>query len=229
MRRPILNKWWPVTYDFGFIHAPVETVLDTRLKVYVDHGTKDCSLRDLNQSLETCFRALEPLSFQNTKEMYLSTNFGWTAFFRNGTRGSDPALPMRQLSKALGVCAMRICISPASSTFPSVIWEVYDTQKNGANAYGYRRSIACANDGGRWVFEARGDPFPFEELDRYTARKIRDRFPEALLWKYLRKLDIPHISDNDFLFGEVCNGGIIDRPKIEGALHLSLSEAIAAY
>ena len=229
MCRATLDKWWPVTYDFGLIRAPVETALERRLQMYLDHGSNDCTRQDLNQSLELCFKTLEPLSFQHTKELYLSTRFGWTAFFKNGTRGSDPFLPMLQLSKALGVCAMRICITPAKSTYPGVIWEVYDTEENGGNARGYRRSIAAANDGGRWVFETSGDPFSFEELDRYTVRKKRDRFPADLLWKYLREMGIPRISDSDFMVGNACKGGIIARPKIEGARHLSLDEAIIAY
>ena len=229
MCQSILEEWWPVTYDFGLIKAPVETVLDTRLKGYLDHGIDDCTLEHLSQPLTPCFRKLEPLSFQHTKEMYLETGFGWTAFFQNGTRGSDPGLPMLQLSKELDVCAMRICVSPPKATYPAVIWAVYDTATNGANKYGYRRSIAAANDGGRWVFESRGEPFPFEESERYSARRKRDRFPSELLWQYLQELGIPRISDNDLLFADTCKGGILARPAIEGSRQLSLVQAKAAY
>lgn len=229
MCQSILDKWWPVTYDFGLIKAPVETLLEKRLKAYREHGFVDCNLENLNQPLEHCFQALEPLSFQHTKEMYLETGFGWTAFFQNGTRGSDPALPMLQSSKALGVCAMRICISPPRSNYPAVIWEVYDTVANGASAYGYRRSIAAANDGGSWVFETSGDPFSFEDLKRYSLRRKRDRFPPDLLWEYLREMGIPRISDDDLLFSGVCKGGILARPEIDGARHLTLDQAVAVY
>lgn len=229
MRQSTLDKWWPVTYDFGLIRAPVETILDTRLRAYLDHGIEDCIAKTVSKPLDLCFQELEPLSFQHTKEMYLTTGFGWTAFYQNGTRGSDPALPMLQLSKALCVRAMRICVSPPRATYPSVIWEVYDTAQNGASANGYRRSIAAANDGGSWIFETSGDPFPFEDLKRYSARRKRDRFPPELLWRYLREMGIPRLSDDDLLFDGVCKGGILTRPKIDGARHLSLHEAIAAY
>lgn len=229
MRQSTLEKWWPVTHDYGLIRAPVETVLDARLKAYHEHGLNDCTREDLNEPLELSFRALEPLSFQHTKEIYLATRFGWTAFFQNGTRGSDPALPMLQLSKALCVQAMRVCVRPPEANYPSVIWEVYDTEENGASAHGYRRSIAAANDGGRWVFEARGVHFPFEELGRYNARRKRDRFPPQLLWQYLREMGIPPLSDDDLLFRGKAKGGILSRPKIEGARHLTLREAIAAF
>lgn len=226
MSRTTFNRWWPVTYDFGLIKAPIGAVLETRHRQYLDQGS-DCKFEELNQSLEHCLKALEPLSFQHTKEMYLSTKFGWTAYFANGTRGSDPFLPMLQLSKVLGACAMRICKTPVEATYQAVIWEVYDTAKSGGDKFGYRRSIAAANDGGSWVFEQSGAPFPFEDLERYTAPRKRDRFTEELLCEYLREMGIPQISDNDFETGDACKGGILARPPIEGARHFSLEETIA--
>lgn len=106
---------------------------------------------------------------------------------------------------------------------------MYDTEQNGASAHGYLRSIAAANDGGRWVFETSGDPFPFEELGRYKARRKRDRFPPQLLWQYLQEMGVPRLSDDDLLFRAVGKGGILARPEIKGARHLSLREAIAAH
>jgi hypothetical protein len=136
---------------------------------------------------------------------------------------------MMQSSRALGVTAMRICITPVETTWPAVIWEVYDTEENGGDADGYRRSIAAANDGGRWVFETSGAPFPFEDPGRYTARRKRDRFPAQLLRTYLEAMGIPRIADAHFLFAGSCKGGLISRPKAEGFVHLSLEEAIAAF
>lgn len=229
MSSSTIETWWPVTHDFGLIRAPVDTVLDMRHRAYLDHGIDDCTRQEVSGSLEACLRRLEPLCFNHRKEMYLATSFGWTAFFQNGTRGSDPALPMMQSSRALGVTAMRICVTPARTTWPGVIWEVYDTEEAGGDAYGYRRSIAAANDGGRWVFEMSGAPFPFEDPGRYTAKRKRDRFPPDLLWSYLGAMGIPRIADAHFLIEGACTGGMILRPYLAGAKQLSLDEAIAAF
>ena len=35
------------------------------------------------------------------------------------------------------------------------------------------RSIAAANDGGRWVFEVFGKPYPFEDQEQYRQRLKR--------------------------------------------------------
>jgi hypothetical protein len=222
-------RWWPVTHDFGLIRAPVETVLDMRHRAYLDQGLDDCRREDLHGSLEACLRKLEPLCFVTRKEMYLATDFGWTALFQNGTRGSDPSLPMMQSSRALGVTAMRICITPARGPWPAVIWEVYDTAESGGDAYGYRRSIAAMNDGGRWVFNNSGAPFQFEDPDRYAAKRKRDRFPPELLRDYLRQMGIPPITDDRFLIAGACTGGMLACPQAEGFVHMSLDEAIAAF
>lgn len=227
MTASTFERWWPVTYDFGLIRAPVGTVLDMRHRAYLDHGLEDCRREDMAGSLEACLRRLEPLCFVTRKEMYLATDFGWTAFFRNGTRGSDPSHPMMQSARTLGVTAMRICITPAGATWPAVIWEVSETAENGA--CGYRRSIAAVNDGGRWIFEMSGGAFPFEDQGRYAARRKRDRVPPDLLRDYLRQLGIPPITDGRFPIAGTCAGGRIARPEAEGVVHMSLDAAIAAF
>ena len=121
MTASTIEKWWPVTHDFGLIRAPVGTVLEMRHRACRDHGLDDCRREHLEGPLEARLGRLEPLCFLSRKEMHLATDFGWTAFFQNGTRGSDPALPMVQSSRALGVTAMRICITPAGATWPAVI------------------------------------------------------------------------------------------------------------
>jgi hypothetical protein len=229
MSQSTFGKWWPVTHDFGLIRAPVGTVLEMRHQAYLAHGLDDCRREDVAGSLDVCLRQLEPLCFVTRKEMYLATDFGWTALFQNGTRGSDPALPMMQSARALGVTAMRICVTPAGATWPAVIWEVYDTAENGGDANGYRRSIAASNDGGRWVFHMSGAPFPFEDPGRYAAKRERDRFPADLLGDYLREMGIPRIEDDRFLVAGACKGGMISRSNVEGAKLTSLHEAIAAF
>lgn len=207
----IINRWWPVTCDFGLVRAPAEVALDATQSMWRKAGL-EFSLVKLDQPLEDCFRALEPLAKVPTKEMNLSTSFGWTAFFRNAVRGSDPFLPMKQLSQTLQITAMRVCVSPGNATYPAGIWEVIDTPQAGGDKWGYRRSIAAANDGGAWVFETSGEPFPFEHVTRYAARRKRDRFTREMLVGYLAEFGIPSITDKEFQIGNTCKGGILAQP-----------------
>src|SRR5687768_8390083 len=52
------------------------------------------------------------------------------------------------------------------------------------------RTISAVNDGGRWVFEQTGEPFPFEDTSRFEARRKRDRFRFEILENYLAELGL---------------------------------------
>ncbi len=51
-----------------------------------------------------------------------------------------------------------------------------------------RRHVFVANDGGKWKFGESGEPFPFENTEVYKVRSIKDRFTNAMLLEYLKKL-----------------------------------------
>jgi len=61
----------------------------------------------------------------------------------------------------------------------------------------YERSVAAANDGGRWTFIAEGEVQSFEETDVYREKTIRDRFTPEMLERYCRAMDIS-IFDEGF-------------------------------
>lgn len=219
-----LGHWWPVTYDFGLIRSDIEAVGTKWPEMYKDH---DLAVTQtwLSGTLKNCFPFLEPLSPAPTKELFLTTSFGWTAYFSNGVRGSDPFLPMFQLSKELGVTALRACTTPKNALYQGTILEVYDTPQAGGDTNGYRRSIAAVNDGGRWVFEQSGTPFSFEEIERYSDRRKRDRFTPDMLWSYLNCLGIPCLTDDTLQPMGTCKGFLLSRSTHEHLPSYTLDEA----
>ena len=224
MQPTTLEHWWPVTHEFGLIHATVEAVGTIREKQYKDAGLKTTTIW-LSGSLAECFSLLEPLSPAPEKELFLATTFGWTAYFSNGARGSDPFMPMFQLSKALGVTALRVCATPNKAHYPATILEVYDTPQMGGDEHGYRRSIAAANDAGQWIFEQNGTPYSFEETAKYSARRKRDRFTPDMLWSYLKRLGIPRLCDEMLQTKGQCKGLLLARPTLENLPSYTIAEA----
>ncbi len=59
--------------------------------------------------------------------------------------------------------------------------------------------MSASNDGGRWVFDQFGEPFPFEKLEQYQARKVRDRFTFDMLKEYLRHLGLSPFEEDFYL------------------------------
>lgn len=226
MNGSVLKHWWPVTQDHGLVRADIESVAYARQKAYRSAGLQ-VSLEMLDAPLSDSLSALEPLSPAPTKELYLATTFGWSAYFANGCRGSDPSLPMRQLAQALDKMALRACATQSSAAYPAVILEVYDSGMAGADAYGVRRTIAAANDGGKRVFEQSGVPFPFEDVSRYDAPRKQDRFTRDMLATYLDCLGARSLSDDHFRFGKACRGILLCRPPHDHLPQYSLDEAKA--
>ena len=85
------------------------------------------------------------------------------------------------------------------------------------------RSISATNDGGRWVFVDDGERLPFEQPERYTAARIRDRFTSSMLADYCRALGI-HLFDPD-AYGPAAV--LIESSVIIGESVMSLAEAQA--
>jgi hypothetical protein len=82
------------------------------------------------------------------------------------------------------------------------------------------RTLAATATDGRWEWDSSGDPFPFEDLDRYEARRIRDRFDRPLLLRYLTALGIP--ADFDSSYGD---GVLIQQHVTWPRRSVSLDEA----
>jgi len=76
------------------------------------------------------------------------------------------------------------------------MWDVYAPESlGGCPPLGYRRSVAAANDGGRWTFDESGERYPFEQIERYGARRKRERFTREMLRDYLRHFGVELFAD----------------------------------
>jgi hypothetical protein len=184
-----IDKWSPVTTDFLIVNAAIDLAVAAygnwmkRLgfaftKTIVDDG------------LDRAFASMAPLSNSKQRKLFVHAGRDWTAFFQNGVQGSDPAAHGHQLAKELDAIGMRVCITPPAYQWQAVIWEVYAPQRLGGDEFGYRRSLAVANDGGKWTFINEGVPFPFERQARYIASRKRNRLDRQLLEAYLREYAI---------------------------------------
>ena len=109
--------------------------------------------------------------------------------------------------------------------FGATMFEVYGRDSVSHSLLNIRRSVCAANDGGRWVFDANGVAFEFEQPERYKARRIRDRFTPELLEEYLAHLGI-RVFEPDFY--ESPQPAILvseEGPSGSGFVEYSLDEA----
>jgi hypothetical protein len=131
--------------------------------------------------LETHLGRLDPLARAvTTKVLFAPAPAGWTACFTNDWRGSDMSSIVPMLSLRLGCSALRVTCTPDLGKSQRRRYGARIVQAHRANLNPYR-SIAVANDGGRWVDERFGEPLPSEDPSWFTADRKRDRFTAAQL------------------------------------------------
>ena len=93
------------------------------------------------------------------------------------------------------------------------------------------RVIYAANDGGPWEFGQFGEPLPFEETERYQARRVRDRFTMEMLRDYLQALGIRAFEADYYLPPEDNTAVLLERTdlRLSELKNYTLAEARAHY
>ncbi|WP_146209611.1 hypothetical protein [Vitiosangium sp. GDMCC 1.1324] len=86
--------------------------------------------------------------------------------------------------------------------------------------------MSASNDGGHWVFDQSGEPFPFEKLEQYQARRVRDRFTFDMLKDYLRHLGLSPFEE-DFYLPEGAPAWLVEKTGPVVATHAEYTLAQA--
>ena len=207
----MIDQWFPVSKDMGLIDAPINRVVDELINWHTEIDI-EYSRRDIGDSFEGALETLPPLSIEMRRKLFVPTVSGWVAYFQSGIDGSDPAPELSILTERLGVLSMRVCVTPVDAVWPAVIWEVYAPEHLGGKPPRYyKRSICVSNDGGTWVFEHRGEPFPFEKQERYRRNCKRDRFTGEHLREYLGEFQLDPFSDAFYLVRPESPATLLER------------------
>lgn len=194
----------PTTDQIGFIELPVRKAAE----IIVRKWQKTVPLRASEHRgtlKENLVRLLPLTSMASPRRMFVQTNSRWSAYFDNGWRGTDAWGVISNLAekRALG---MKVAADPQSFggvrrpvDSPSVIWEVFGPKRT--DFLNVVRKVTVIDQGaGHWEFDQVGRPFPFEDLARYSARRIKDRFTVEMLLEYLKHFDID-LFNADFYSG----------------------------
>ena len=209
----------PIGWSVQYLEAPFDIVLAEIVKARAEwgHAIEVGQRRPFPEVLNS----LVPFEAPWTREVVVSCG-EWTAYMNNGINGGDPTAIGGALMHRLGV---RLVVADNSPKYgpghqATQLWVL---GPDGEPPLMYRRTIAAYATDGRWAWDQWGTPFEFEDLDRYNARRIRDRLDRALLINYLNHFGIR--ADDDGFYG----GGILIQQRVSYATRTqSLEEAKAA-
>lgn len=235
------DRYAPITKEIEFIECDAKTAADAfqewQTPIQSARGVR-LNRRELAGDFPAKLECLLPLTSHEARRiLFLPTRSNWTAYLDSGWRGTD-ASAVRFLSKTIGCRGIRAVCAPDTmrktptgelGRYGATILEVYAADASGCSFLNVQRSIFAANDGGRWKFGANGQPFAFEDLERYTARQIRDRFTPEMLDEYLRHFGIDFFSPD---FYDVAQPAYLiskEGPCAAGMNEYSLDQARAGF
>lgn len=196
----LLPKLAPITYGIGFIKASISILRDCVLPWQHSLGRK-ITVEPINLPLPNALRWLEPLSAPVFKELWVETNSHWLACFSNGLQGGGQVV--EYLAKRCETRSVTIKCSPymrsaqnpekGKGTWGSTQFCLFGPEPR--PILNDIRTVAVANDGGRWVFHAGGEIQGFEQVERYKMPRVQDRFTPEMLESYCRALGIDPFNE----------------------------------
>jgi hypothetical protein len=230
------DRWAPVTSEMGFLEARAEDAAGSHAawqrELLGPHGVS-VEVRPVTGSLEEVLSSLLPLTDSEVqRHLFIPTRSSWTAYVENGHGGTDAASSMRHMARRVGCRSLRVVAVPhtyrkGQGRYGAVMLEMYGPHLN-ARHNNYLRALGASNDGGRWVFDQSGEPFPFEQVERYQERKVRDRFTFEMLKDYLRHLGLSPFEE-DFYLPEGAPAWLVEKtgPLVRARKDYTLEEARA--
>ena len=190
---PLLDAYPPVTHYIGFVKANLDTIVEFCDDWLVPYGIPPAER--FRAPVQEAIRRFAPSDKE--QKLFIQCRSGWTALFRN--IDDVPEGPIRNITSKLklrGVVATYVPDSYDPKTYKGElgavqlrIFEPFETFFMNCG-----RSISVINEGNRWRFDQGWKPLPFENLEAYKAKRIRDRFTIEMLIDYLHHLKIDAYS-----------------------------------
>ena len=171
-----------------FLEAPLDRVAQLLAPGFLTTPT--------DESLPSALQRLLPLESPWSR-LLLASCGEWTALVNNGLYGGDSTAPGPAASLELEVqCVIAAAVPRYGPGHEQTQMEVLGP--TGEPPLMYRRTLSATATDGRWEWHESGTPYDFEDRDRYTARRKRERFDRELLLEYLGCLGIPARDDDAY-------------------------------
>jgi hypothetical protein len=228
------DKLAPITTSLGFIKADIQVVADGfhawihEINSRLDHQLMIMD-SEITGDLETVLRSLLPLQRSNCdKFLFIPTTSDWTAVLDNGYQGTYSST-FGYLAKSLGCLALWILARPHTKRTigfnrfgrqGALIFELYGPKQT--DWLNLIRQVRLENTRGKWEFSEFGEPLPFEHLEEYLVKKVKDKFTFKTFYHYLCELNLnpfsveyylPPDSSSAYLI-QLQGGEIIQRTSI---------------
>lgn len=199
------SKLAPLTNHIGFIEADIEEVI-----IGFEGWFNWMNMKKSNpitykfKPLSGTFESILPevynlLPHDVNKRLLLSTNSNWIAYLDNYSRGAEIS-NLKVVSKRINKRYIGI-----------TAWEHNFGKQPNANGWGggdfiysnpatgQYRSVGLRYELTKWEFDQYGDPLPFEELEVYKAKPIKNRLTPEMVDRYAKHFGIDFFNEDFYM------------------------------
>ena len=194
---PLDGAFEPFTSIIYFVHADYEKVVAQERSWRLGlRGSSETRWTEHRGHLAELVELLEPFAMPSWKSLLVETASDWTAVF---SQGSDLNY-VAHFADLLDTTVVRTHWSPHVVRDGRVVrygdtsvwmWEGSGGQRK------QTRTLQATRQSSRWEWHDEGTPLPFEDVARYTERKVRDRFDVDALNDFCGHLGI-HRAEGAF-------------------------------
>lgn len=184
---------------YGLFRLPVAETVDAIVATPGEHGW-DRRVLGTGEPLSVALDFLDVVTWPATRFAAFALDASWTVVVNNLRGGSDVADLIQEMDLTRPDTTVRVVDHCASFVVQNgyrirTQYEarIVDVHSRGATT----RSIACADDGGRWTFDVAGVPLPVEKDFDYSARRKRDRFTRENLAALLQSIGARPVTPTD--------------------------------
>jgi len=229
----IKNEFAPVTFRFGFIETSFASLCDAFEQWHKEIDAKfavKTEFRNIVAPLGTALLSLQPLTTPLDGYLLVETKSNWTAIFANGLRVNDVFSPVSYLPLRLSCRGLEVGYAPDRSksdrkdlirVWGHALFALYGPSNT--DWLNRIRFLSVSNDVSGWSFSESGDVQPYEEVEAYKKRQIRERLTFEMLERYCRALGV-EANQLDFYGQKSCVVKTTGQ-KHRGDFSMSIAEA----
>jgi hypothetical protein len=197
MTQPFAGHYAPVTFGAGFLKLPFRELVDD-YSVWVKRNHPNATATPCEGSFRDALDQLAPLTAPASKELLIDVQGQFTAILSNSLMVGDAFPRTAYWSSRMKCEALAVTCVP--DKYDRVTLGAIDVDramqvqlfsgKEGVSGMP-RRTVTASKDDDRWVFDNKGDPLPFEDTQKFTNRRVRDRFGPEDVSAFIRYFGLP--------------------------------------
>lgn len=190
---------------YGIAQCSIDRCWDS-LARFAHGDTSSMRLLETTGDPERALVHLSRLSWPDTRHVLFATDDCSSVLVNNSRNGSDYADYAACMAQHLQTRFARVVCRAGREWSNGIEREVMQYEARMFCLYGASgeeiRTVACADDGGRWSFNTSGFPHPVESEFPYDARRKRDRFTAEHLNRLIDAFGLQSANADTFLSAE---------------------------